>query len=533
MINITVVNYTSNRTSGACGLPNLIPYMYYFWSRDVKKGYYTISPELYARQNIQRLIYALNQPLVRNGIQSAFTNTSVFDRPYLEALFGGATFPDGAFMVDELDGIMEFQKMYLETMSEIRSSNMMTFPVNTISLLRQNGQFVDEEFARYACAHNMKWNDSNLFIDDSVSSLSNCCFDGSQLCLTKNENGVHLMTFKELYEAKYDEYKVNLSVFHNGNWVRGKVIRLPKRRMYKVTTANKKVMLATDNHLFPTLDGDKQVEDITTDDYIMFNNVALEGLYSKDENLGYAEGYLVGMYLGDGSCDNEDRGGITPTVHLSLNEGKWKESRELLEAGAAIIDTEANVHLGKPYNNVYPVQIRNRNVYEFVRTWVTGKYCHEKELNLDCLFQSVDFRQGILDGFYATDGGNSNRIYTTSKKLSEQMECLLSSLGLNSVIDVSDRTNEPVIIRGEVYKRNYPLYCVRWYSRGNKRFLDDLFILKNNCTYFKVANIEPYETEDDYVYCFEMANQNEPYFTLPGGAITHNCRLKSNIENLG
>lgn len=109
------------------------------------------------------------------GIQSAFTNTSVFDRPYLEALFGGAEFPDGSFMIDELDGIMQFQKWFLETMAEIRSKNMMTFPVNSISLLRQNGKFVDEEFARYACEHNRKWNDSNLFIDDSVTSLSNCC----------------------------------------------------------------------------------------------------------------------------------------------------------------------------------------------------------------------------------------------------------------------------------------------------------------------------------------------------------------------
>ena len=169
------VSYNSNRTSGACGLPNLIPYMYYFWSRDVANGYFTPSTEGYARQNIQRLIYALNQPYTRNGIQSAFTNTSQFDRPYLEALFGGSTFPDGAFMIDELDGIMDFQKMFLETMSEIRAKNMMTFPVNSISLLRKNGEFEDEEFARWAVAHNMKWNDSNLFIDDSVTSLSNCC----------------------------------------------------------------------------------------------------------------------------------------------------------------------------------------------------------------------------------------------------------------------------------------------------------------------------------------------------------------------
>ena len=169
------VSYACNRSSGAVGLPNLIPYMYYFWDRDVKNNYFVVSPETYARQNIQRLIYALNQPYIRSGIQSAFTNTSVFDHPYLEALFGGSEFPDGAFMVDEIEGIMAFQKMYMETMSEIRSHNMMTFPVSTISLLKQNGKFEDEEFAVWACKHNMKWNDSNIFADSSVNSLSNCC----------------------------------------------------------------------------------------------------------------------------------------------------------------------------------------------------------------------------------------------------------------------------------------------------------------------------------------------------------------------
>ncbi len=168
------VSWTCNRSSGAVGLPNLIPYMYYFWKKDCADNLY-LDNNRAARQQIQRLIYALNQPFLRGGIQSAFTNTSIFDRPYLEALFGGAEFPDGTFMIDEIDGIMEFQKVFLETMAKIRSKNMMTFPVNSISLLRVNGKFVDEEFARFACQHNMKWNDSNLFIDDSVTSLSNCC----------------------------------------------------------------------------------------------------------------------------------------------------------------------------------------------------------------------------------------------------------------------------------------------------------------------------------------------------------------------
>ena len=173
------ISYASNRTSGAVGLPNLIPYMYYFWKQDVDDDYLGIktsqSKEKYARQNFQRFIYAVNQPYTRDGSQSAFTNTSVFDRPYFEALFGGSEFPDGSFIIDYEEEIINFQKIYLEVMAEIRYSNMFTFPVQTISLLRQNGKFIDEEFAKWAIEHNREWSDSNLFVDSSVNSLSNCC----------------------------------------------------------------------------------------------------------------------------------------------------------------------------------------------------------------------------------------------------------------------------------------------------------------------------------------------------------------------
>lgn len=173
------VSYASNRSSGAVGLPNLIPYMFYFWNKDVEENYLGIkdsnSKISYAKQNIQRFIYALNQPCVRDGQQSAFTNTSIFDHSYFEALFGGAEFPDGTFMIDYEEEIIEFQKLYMEVMADIRSENMFTFPVNSISLLRKEGKFEDEEFAEWAIKHNMRWSDSNFFIDDSVSSLSNCC----------------------------------------------------------------------------------------------------------------------------------------------------------------------------------------------------------------------------------------------------------------------------------------------------------------------------------------------------------------------
>ena len=168
------VSWTSNRSSGACGLPSFLIYSYYFWKKDVENGYYTDTPERYRDQEFQRIIYKLNQPYLRIN-QSAFTNFSIFDHPYMEALFGGKEFPDGTFIIDYIDDIIEYQKCFMEVVSDIRSKNMMTFPVLSYSLLRKDGKFVDEEFAKWCCAHNMKWADANFFVSDDITSLSNCC----------------------------------------------------------------------------------------------------------------------------------------------------------------------------------------------------------------------------------------------------------------------------------------------------------------------------------------------------------------------
>ena len=169
------VSWASNRTSGACGLPSFLIYSFYFWKKDVDNNYYVLNPETYRDQEFQRIIYKLNQPYLRVN-QSAFTNFSIFDRSYLESIFGGKEFPDGTFIIDYIDDILEYQKAFMEVCSKIRSDNMMTFPVLTFSLLRDsNGNFVDEEFAKWCCRHNMKWADSNFFISDDIASLSNCC----------------------------------------------------------------------------------------------------------------------------------------------------------------------------------------------------------------------------------------------------------------------------------------------------------------------------------------------------------------------
>lgn len=173
---IEFVSFLCNRQSGAVGMPNVIIWAWYFWNKDVSENYLGCGQfaQEYLRQNFQKFIYRLNQPFLRID-QCSFTNVSIFDRPYLEALFGGVEFPDGTFAIDHIEDLIECQKAFMEVVSEIRTENMFTFPVITYSLLYKDKHFIDEPFARWCSDHNIKWSDANFFVSDNVGVLSNCC----------------------------------------------------------------------------------------------------------------------------------------------------------------------------------------------------------------------------------------------------------------------------------------------------------------------------------------------------------------------
>lgn len=187
---IEYISYMSNRSSGAVGIPNVLIWTYYFWKKDCETGYIIKDADYYIRQSFQKLIYRLNQPFMRID-QTAFVNVSIFDRNYIESLFGGVEFPDGTFVIDNIEEIIEHEKIFMEVVSEIRTENMFTFPVLTYSLLKRSDiteaekermirekdydVFVDKEFARWCSDHNTLWNDSNFFISEDVTTLSNCC----------------------------------------------------------------------------------------------------------------------------------------------------------------------------------------------------------------------------------------------------------------------------------------------------------------------------------------------------------------------
>lgn len=264
------VSWTCNRSSGAVGLPSFLVYSFYFWHKDCKENYVLRDPEYYRDQSFQEIIYKLNQPYLRSGIQSAFTNFSIFDRSYLEALFGGKSYPDGTFVVDYVDDLIEYEKAFMRVVREVRAQNMMTFPVLTFALLRQDGKFVDEEFAKWCCAHNMKWGDSNFFISDDVTSLSNCCLDGDEVvafCDTVCD--VH---FDKIRNVVTENAGRLIAVPYRGKWAMARPIKMAYHgNMYRIHAARTSVCV-TGNHLVPTQRGDIRADALSLNDSVLMDN---------------------------------------------------------------------------------------------------------------------------------------------------------------------------------------------------------------------------------------------------------------------
>lgn len=288
------VSYAENRSAGAFGMPSVLVWMFYFWRKDCKEGYYIKDADYYRDQEFQRFIYKLNQPYLRSGIQSAFTNVSIFDRPYFESLFGGLEFPDGTFAIDFEEEFIAFQQAFMEEVSKIRKDCMMTFPVLTFSLLRRDGKFVDEPFARWACEHNQLWGDSNFYVSDSVDSLSSCCFScDTEVYVMNDETGQRVRsTFAELY-AKYGNFET-VTTFDGATWVEAKLVRFPSKPhvMYKVTLKNGACFVATDNHINLADGKEVRTDELTLDDYLCFcdttkkynyNTLSFVGIQSIEE----------------------------------------------------------------------------------------------------------------------------------------------------------------------------------------------------------------------------------------------------------
>lgn len=131
----------------------------------------------YRDQKFQELIYSLNQPYLKSGTQSAYTNFSILDMDHMAKFFGDKRYPDGTKILTHINEIQDFQKYFLDYIGELRQEKWYTFPVISASLLFEDGDFVDKRTAMDVIDHNHKFgfNDVNIMPTEEVTSAASCC----------------------------------------------------------------------------------------------------------------------------------------------------------------------------------------------------------------------------------------------------------------------------------------------------------------------------------------------------------------------
>lgn len=182
---INMVFMVSSMLSGACATPEFLMYMNYFIEKEYGEDYYLRADEVVdlskRRRTIdkvitdcfQQVVYSLNQPSGARNFQSVFWNISYYDRYYFESIFGEFRFPDGSR--PHWDSLNWLQKRFMKWFNVERLRAVLTFPVETMALLSENGDVKDKEYADFTAEMYAEGHSFFTYLSDNADSLASCC----------------------------------------------------------------------------------------------------------------------------------------------------------------------------------------------------------------------------------------------------------------------------------------------------------------------------------------------------------------------
>ena len=177
----------SSQFAGAVAVSEALMYFTYFckkeWGPDFYKRFDEVVGKSYdgkektilseIHQYWQQIIYTINQPAAARGFQSAFVNFSYFDKYFFEGMFGDFYFPDGT--QPDWDSLKHIQMEFMKWFNAERLKTVLTFPVESFTLLYKDGQFQDQEMFQFVCEEYARGHSFFTYISDTVDSLSSCC----------------------------------------------------------------------------------------------------------------------------------------------------------------------------------------------------------------------------------------------------------------------------------------------------------------------------------------------------------------------
>ena len=182
---INMVFMVSSMLSGACATPEFLMYMNYFVQKEYGKDYYkhiddVVDLSLKKRtidkvitDCFEQIVYSLNQPTGARNYQAVFWNVAYYDQYYFQSLFGNFFFPDGS--QPDWGGLSWLQKRFMKWFNQERTKTMLTFPVETMAMLTENGDCKDKKWGDFAAEMYAEGHSFFTYLSDNADSLSSCC----------------------------------------------------------------------------------------------------------------------------------------------------------------------------------------------------------------------------------------------------------------------------------------------------------------------------------------------------------------------
>lgn len=182
---INMVFMVSSMLSGACATPEFLMYMNYFIEQEYGEDYYLRADEVVDLSKkkrtidkvitdcFQQVVYSINQPSGARNFQSVFWNISYYDRYYFESIFGEFRFPNGDR--PHWDSLDWLQKRFMRWFNAERTRAVLTFPVETMALLSEDGDVKDKEYADFTAQMYAEGHSFFTYLSDNADSLASCC----------------------------------------------------------------------------------------------------------------------------------------------------------------------------------------------------------------------------------------------------------------------------------------------------------------------------------------------------------------------
>lgn len=182
---INMVFMVSSMLAGACATPEFLMYMNYFIQKEYGEDYWKRADEVVdlslRKRSIdkvitdyfEQIVYSLNQPTGARNYQAVFWNISYYDRPYFESLFGNFYFPDGS--QPDWESLSWLQKRFMTWFNQERLKTVLTFPVETMALLAEDGDCKDKEWGDFTAKMYSEGHSFFTYMSDNADSLSSCC----------------------------------------------------------------------------------------------------------------------------------------------------------------------------------------------------------------------------------------------------------------------------------------------------------------------------------------------------------------------